>query len=246
MRCARCHQDNPEGARFCNQCGATLAPAAEPELRRLTVLFCDLVGSVELANRLDPEEWHALLAAYQAAAGQAIRRHQGHVAQHLGDGLVAYFGYPVAHEDDALRAVRAALDLVREAGAIAVPNSGGHLSLRVGVHTGAAVMGPVGVGGDVLALGDTPHIAARLQALAHAGTVVLSPAARSLVEHKVRWADLGEHALKGLPGVMRVHQALALRGESEEAEAGRSPFVGRVRELASLVEAWSASQPSGR
>lgn len=246
MRCARCDQDNPEGARFCNQCGAPLAAAPGPELRRLTVLFCDLVGSVQLANRLDPEEWHALLAAYQEAAGQAIRRHQGHVAQHLGDGLVAYFGYPVAHEDDALRAVRAALDLVREAGTVAVPHSGERLSVRVGVHTGAAVMGPVGSGGDVLALGDTPHIAARLQAVAPPGAVALSPAARTLVEHRVRWADLGEHALKGLPGAMRVHQAVALRTEGEEgAEPGRSPFVGRARELGQLVDAWDASQAGG-
>src|SRR5690606_24431671 len=166
-----------EGARFCNQCGAPLAPSAAPELRRLTVMFCDLVGSVALASQLDPEDWHAVLAAYQAAAGDAIRRHHGHVAQHLGDGLVADFGYPVASEDDAARAAEAALDVVQAVAGLAVPPAGGRLQVRVGLHTGAVVMGHVGGDeGEYLALGDTPNIAARIQALAPPDGVLLSPA----------------------------------------------------------------------
>lgn len=250
MRCARCRQDNPDAARFCNQCGAPLVAAAapQPELRRLTVLFCDLVGSVELASQLDPEEWHALLAGYQAAAGHAVRRHHGHVAQHLGDGLVAYFGYPQAAEDDALRAVRAALEIVKEAGALAVPRSGARLRVRAGLHTGSTVMGQVGAGeGEYLAVGDTPNIAARIQALAPANAVLLSPATRTLVESRVHCADFGEYALKGVPASLRLYQALLLRG-SDDAQAmrGLSPLRGRTRELAALAGHWQGSALSGR
>lgn len=250
MRCARCHQDNPEGARFCNQCGAPQAvAAAPPELRRLTVMFCDLVGSVELASRLDPEDWHALLAAYQAAAGDAVRRHHGHVAQHLGDGLVAYFGYPVAAEDDALRAVRSALEVVQQVSAQRLPHSGERLRVRVGLHTGSALMGAVGVSdADYLALGDTPNIAARIQALAPPNSVLLSPATRTLVEAQVQCVELGEYTLKGLSGALRLYQALALRrgGEEERGSPRQPPFLGRARELAWLAQRWDEAPAAGR
>lgn len=248
MLCARCQQDNPDAARFCNQCGAPLAAAAAPELKRLTVLFCDLVGSVELAGRLDPEDWHALLAAYQAAAGEAIRRHHGHVAQHLGDGLVAYFGYPLAGEDDAVRAVRAALELVRDVAALPVPGPGRPLEVRVGLHTGAVVMGHVAAGGaEYLAVGDTPNLAARIQALAPAGAVLLSPATRALVEAGVRCVDLGEFALKGVAAPMRLHRALALRDAHghDGSKHGASPFLGREHELDLLSRRWRESAAAG-
>lgn len=248
MRCARCQQDNPEGARFCNQCGAPLAAAAAPELRRLTVMFCDLVGSVELASRLDPEDWHALLAAYQAAAGDAVRRHHGHVAQHLGDGLVAYFGYPVAAEDDALRAVRAALEVVDAVSTQRLPQSGEKLRVRVGLHTGSALMGAVGGSeSEYLALGDTPNMAARIQALAPPNSVLMSPATRTLVSAQVQSVGLGEYALKGLPGALRLYQALALRrGEEERGSPRQPPFLGRERELAWLVQRWDEAAGTGR
>jgi class 3 adenylate cyclase/tetratricopeptide (TPR) repeat protein len=248
MRCARCRHDNPEAAKFCNQCGGALAPVAAPELRRLTVMFCDLVGSVELTSRLDPEDWHALLGAYQSAAGDAIGRHHGHVAQHLGDGLVAYFGYPVAAEDDALRAVRCALELVAAVGALPVPGSRDSLRVRVGLHTGTVVMGQVGGGaGEVLALGDTPNIAARIQAMAPANGVLLSASTRTLVEAQVRCIGIGEHQLKGLPEPMRLYQALALRRPGDEAggAAGPSPFLGREREIGLLEERWQAARTGG-
>lgn len=251
MRCGRCQQDNPAGARFCNQCGTPLvapAPAAAPELRRLTVVFCDLVGSVELASQLDPEDWHALLAAYQAAAGAAILRHHGHVAQHLGDGLVAYFGYPVAGEDDALRAVRSALEVVRDVSALRIPPAGARLRVRVGVHTGAAVMGQVGGSeGEYLALGDTPNIAARIQALALPNAVLLSPATRALVDANVRCVELGEYTLKGIAAPMRLYQALGLRRPDEDDRASQalSPLLGRDRELALLARSWEASRAAG-
>lgn len=251
MRCARCQQDNPGGARFCNQCGTPLvaqAPAAARELRRLTVVFCDLAGSVELASQLDPEDWHAVLAAYQAAAGAAVRRHHGHVAQHLGDGMVAYFGYPVAGEDDALRAVRAALEIVRDVAALRVPPLAARLRVRVGVHTGAAVMGHVGGSeGEYLALGDTPHITARIQTLAQPNAVLLSPETRTLVEAHVRCVELGEYALKGIAAPMRLSQALGLRraGEEDRASQALSPLLGRDRELDLLARSWEASRAAG-
>lgn len=249
MRCTRCDQDNPEGARFCNQCGGALASAAAtPQLRRLTVMFCDLVGSVELASRLDPEDWHALLAAYQAAAGDAVRRHHGHVAQHLGDGLVAYFGYPVAAEDDALRAVRAALELVEQVSAQHLPHSGERLRVRVGLHTGPALMGAVGGESGYLALGDTPNIAARIQALAPPNSVLLSPATRTLAAARVQCVEFGEHHLKGLPEALRLYQALALRssGDEERGSLRQPPFLGRGRELAWLAERWERAPEAGR
>ena len=217
MRCSRCQEINAGTARFCNQCGAPLAAASAPELKRLTILFCDLVGSVRLASQLDPEDWHALLGAYQAAAGAAVRRHHGYVAQHLGDGLVAYFGYPLAAEDDALRAVEAALDIVRDVSALPVPGTDANLQVRVGLHTGATVIGQVG-GHEELAVGDTPNIAARIQAVAAPNTVVLGPATRALVDARVRSLDLGDHTLKGLPAPLRLYQAVGLR---EYGETGK-------------------------
>jgi hypothetical protein len=152
--CAECQHANASNARFCNQCGSrlieSLSPIA-PDFKRLTVLFGDLVGSVELSSQLDPEDWHTLLGAYQQAAGDAIRRHRGHVAQLLGDGIVAYFGYPLAGEDDAARAAQAALDMVAAVGALTVRPGGVALRVRVGLHTGAVVMGEVGSGGQRIA-----------------------------------------------------------------------------------------------
>jgi class 3 adenylate cyclase/tetratricopeptide (TPR) repeat protein len=248
MLCARCEQHNPEGARFCNQCGIPLAPSAAPELRRLTVMFCDLVGSVELANQLDPEDWHALLGAYQLAAAQCIRRHHGHVAQHLGDGLVAYFGYPVAGEDDAVRAVQAALELVQEVSVLPVPQSDARLRVRVGLHTGATMMGRVGgAEGDYLALGDTPNISARIQALAPSNAVLLSPATRTLVEARVRCVELGEYALKGVAAPQRLHRALAMRraDDQDKSTRGLAPMLGRGLELALLSKSWEQAASVG-
>ncbi|MDB5751419.1 MAG: adenylate/guanylate cyclase protein, partial [Ramlibacter sp.] len=250
MLCAKCHQQNPAAARFCNQCGSALAPAAAPQLRRLTLMFCDLVGSVELASRLDPEDWHALLGAYQAAAGDAVRGHHGYVAQHLGDGLVAYFGYPLAGEDDALRAVAAAFEVVANVSALAVPRSHDKLRVRVGLHTGPAVMGQVGGNeGEYLAMGETPNIAARIQAVAPSNSIVLSAATRTLVQPRVRCVELGAFQLKGLAVPVRLFHARSMRApdDTQRLVRGLSPFFGRTRELALLSHGWeAAAAPSGR
>ena len=140
--CAECGTALPAGMRFCGYCGARLpdTPGPVAERRHLSVMFCDLVGSTELARRLDPEDLRDVLRDYQDAATRAVRRFDGHVAEYLGDGVVCYFGFPVAHEDDAERAVRAALDVIGELRGVrtsAGRRLGVDLAARIGIHTGA-------------------------------------------------------------------------------------------------------------
>ncbi len=154
-------------------------PAAAAERRQVTVMFCDLVGSTALSRKLDPEDLRTLMAAYQGACAGAIRRFDGHVAKYLGDGVLAYFGYPQAHEDDAQRAVRAGLVLVE---AIAALDSGQlvDVKVRVGIHTGLVVAGEIGEARDEI-VGETPNVAARLQEVAEPGTVVIGPLTHDLL-----------------------------------------------------------------
>ena len=225
------------------------AHATEAERRQLTVLFCDLVGSTELSHRLGPEEYRELVRTYQSACAEVVSRFDGHVAQYLGDGLLAYFGYPRAHEDDAQRAVRAGLALVAAVAELRVP--AGPLSVRVGIDTGLVVVGDVGTGKsqEQLALGDTPNRAARLQALASPGTVVLSDATRRLVAGSFALCDLELQALKGIAEPVRVWHALSeAKTESrfEAAAEGRlAPMVGRDLEFSVVLHAWQRAG-SGR
>src|SRR5262249_36454801 len=146
-------------------------PPPEAERRQLTILFCDLVSSTALSRQLDPEDYRAAVRAYQAACAPVIERFGGHIAQYLGDGLLVYFGYPLAHEDDAQRAVRASLAMIEAIAALATrleQQHGVRLAIRIGIHTGPVVVGEVGAGGhrEQLAMGETPNIAARLESLA--------------------------------------------------------------------------------
>lgn len=231
---------------------APAAPAiTEGERRQLTVMFCDLVGSTALSERLDPEELRAVIRAYQESAAQVIERFAGHVAQYLGDGLLVYFGHPVAHEDDAERAVRAGLGVIaamHERNAGAGRDADAPLSVRIGIHTGVVVVGDVGGGTrhELLALGDTPNLAARLQALAEPDTVVISERTRQLAGGSFEYADLGEHALKGIAHPTR---AWRIAGVSEAVSrfeaathAGLTPLVGREQEIGLLMERWRLAQ----
>jgi class 3 adenylate cyclase len=151
----------------------------DAERRQLTVLFCDLVDSTVLASQLDPEEWREVVRAYQDTCAKVIARFEGHIAQYLGDGLLVYFGYPLAHEDDAQRAVRAALGMLEALGQLTTrlgQERGMHLAARLGIHTGLVVVGDAGGGArqEQLALGETPNLAARLQGIAAPNTVVIS------------------------------------------------------------------------
>ena len=146
-----------------------LSRAPEAERRQLTVLFCDLVDSTVLASQLDPEDWREVVRAYQETSAKVVARYEGHIAQFLGDGLLVYFGYPQAHEDDALRAMRAGLGMIEALGQLntrLAQERGVQLAVRLGIHTGLVVVGEIGGGArpEPLALGETPNFAARLQA----------------------------------------------------------------------------------
>jgi class 3 adenylate cyclase/predicted ATPase len=223
--------------------GRTPAPA---ERRQLTVLFCDLIGSTQLAAALDPEELREVLHAYHAACSSVIAKFDGHVAQYLGDGLLVYFGYPRAHEDDAQRAVRAALavvDAIRGSDGAAARN-GVTLSVRIGIHTGSVVVGEVGDAGrhELLALGETPNLAARLQTLAEADAILISASTLRLVRGLFEIRELGARSVKGMPAALEVYQIL---GESAarsrwdvEKSKGFTPLIGREREVGLLLDRW--------
>jgi class 3 adenylate cyclase len=222
---------------------APVLPAPEAERRQLTVLFCDLVGSTQLSGQLDPEDWGAVVRAYQAAAAAVIQSYAGHIAQYRGDGLLVYFGYSTAHEDEARRAVHAGLGTVQ---AIATLNSrlasayDVELAVRVGIHTGPVVVGVMGGGErhEHLALGETPNIAARLQALAPANAVVVSAVTARLVHGAFALEDLGTHTLRGVAEPMmvsRVRGLLATPNHDEEfLTAGAPLLVGRDEEIGLL------------
>jgi class 3 adenylate cyclase/predicted ATPase len=223
-----------------------LAPTAER--RQLTVLFCDLVDSTHLARRFDPEDWREIVRAYQEACATVIQRFDGYIAQYLGDGLLVYFGYPQAHEDDARRAVHtglAMLEAMRQLNIRLEQERGVQLTVRVGIHTGLVVVGEMGGGGrhERLALGDTPNLAARLQGVAEPDTVVMSADTLRLVEGYVRCKDLGPQAFKGVDTPVSVYRVLG-EGTAQNrlevtAARGWTPLVGREAEVALLRERWS-------
>jgi class 3 adenylate cyclase len=174
----------------------------DAERRQLTVLFCDLVDSTALASQLDPEGWREVVRAYQETSATVIARYEGHVAQYLGDGLLVYFGYPLADEDDAQRAVRAGLGMVEAMGQLntrLTRERGVELAVRLGIHTGLVVVGDVGGGPrqEQLALGETPNVAARLQGLAAPNTLVISAATYQLLGGFFACQSLGTPLLKG-------------------------------------------------
>src|SRR6478735_10368704 len=170
--CRECRAALSPAARFCAACGHEVGPKSlDSERRQLSLLFCDMVGSTALSERLDPEELRDLLTAYQRVCRDAVGRYEGHTSQFLGDGVMSYFGYPVAHEDDAVRAVRAAtriLDGIEMVNKGIGKRLGVEIHLRAGIHTGIAVVGEIGPGGahDRLAVGEAVNLAARIQSFA--------------------------------------------------------------------------------
>jgi predicted ATPase/class 3 adenylate cyclase len=223
------------------------APARdEAERRQVTIMFCDLVGWTELSTRLDPEDLRGLLAAYHDACNATIGRYDGFVAKLLGDGILAYFGFPLAHEDDAERAVRAGLEI---AGKVPELRPVGGLAVRVGIATGLAVMGDIigeGASEQRAAIGETPNLAARLQGLAAPGEVVVSPETRRLAGGVFEYADLGARSLKGIAQPVRPWRVLGARRTESRFDATRTerltPLVGREQELALLLERWARAK----
>ena len=217
---------------------------ARPERRQLTVMFVDLVGSTALSARLDPEAMSEVLRGYQNAVAGEVSRFEGLVAKLMGDGVLAYFGWPRAHEDEAERSVRAGLAIVA---AVARLTGGGEaLACRVGIATGLVVVGDLvgeGAAQEEAVVGDTPNLAARLQGVAEPGQVVVAEGTRRLLGELFELRALGPQALKGLaepaPAFAVLRRARA--GEPVRGAAGRGrrrPLVGRDQELALLVERW--------
>ena len=220
----------------------------DAERRQFTGMFCDLVDSTLLASQLDPEDWREVVRAYQQTAAAVIERFDGHIAQYLGDGLLVYFGYPQAHEDDARRAVRTGLGVVEALGGLntrLAQHPGIQLAVRIGIHTGLVVVGEMGGGNrqEQLALGDTPNVAARIQGLAAPDTVVISPATFRLVRGYFLHQDLGTHALKGLTAPVQVYRILRESTAQSHLDvvgtSGLTPLVGRDSEVALLLERWA-------
>jgi class 3 adenylate cyclase/predicted ATPase len=225
----------------------TKPSGAEAERRQLTVLFADLAGSTALASRLDPEDMSELLRAYQSAVAEQIARFEGHVAKLMGDGVLAYFGWPRAHEDEAERAVRAGLAVV-EAVARLVEPDGERLACRVGIATGVVVVGDlVGTGAaqEQAVVGETPNLAARLQPLAAPGGIVIAPSTRRLVGSLFELEPLPAQVLKGIPAPVGAFAVIGLAEAQSRFEVRHGsellPLVGREQELALVLDRWRAA-----
>lgn len=230
---------------------STPTVVSEAERRQVTVLFCDLVDSTGLSRQLDPEDYRTVIRAYQEAAVAAIQPFDGYVAQYLGDGLLLYFGWPQAHEDTALRAVHAGLAILEALGPLNThlePRHGVRIAVRIGLHTGLAVVGAMGSGTrqEVLAIGDTPNLTARIQGLAGPNMVPLSAMTARLVQGAFALAELGTHHLKGVTEPMPVYHVLGpLEGYSDEVTAVPIPvpfLVGRDEEVGLLWRRWEQSK----
>ena len=227
---------------------AQKSPAAER--RQLTVMFCDLAGSTELSTKMDPEDLREVITSFQNKCREAIKRYDGFIARYMGDGLLIYFGYPRAHEDDAERAVRAGLDVLDSVASLnddVGESSAVMLSVRVGVATGPVVVGDIigeGAAEEAAVVGETPNMAARLQGVADPNQLVISQMTRQLVSDLFIIDDLGTHELKGIDKptqAWRVTGAVDIEGRFEtKRQTGSSPLVGRQEELGLLNRSWEA------
>jgi class 3 adenylate cyclase len=255
--CPRCGAENGPGAKFCGDCGAALsapvqAPVAETapsqlrdtgERRHLTVLFSDLVGSTEIAAQLDPEEWRELVAGYHRAAADAITRYGGYVAKYLGDGVMSFFGYPEAHENDAERAARAGLAILQSVAKLNEESANPKISVRVGIDSGAVVVG-AGAGNNTDVFGEPPNIAARVQAAAAPDTVLLTASTHRLVSGLFVVEEVGAQELKGIASPVKLYRVLRPSGVRGRLATARSltPFVGRDEELRLLLSRWERAR----
>ena len=233
--------------------GATVAPAAvdtsprdAAERRQVTVMFSDLVGSTALSARMDPEDLREVISAYQKCVTEIVQRFGGYVAKYMGDGVLVYFGYPQAHEDDAERAVRAGLGLIAALGELRTHAT---LKTRVGIATGLVVVGDLigtGASQEQAIVGETPNLAARLQSIAEPNEVVIAEGTRKLLGNLFELDDLGAKDLKGISGSVRAW--VALRAASVEGRfdalhgSGLTELVGREEELETLLRRWSRAK----
>ncbi len=261
ISCPACGYPNEPGGKFCTQCGRELQPASDAasvgeshqparptaERRQLTVMFVDLVGSTQLSSRLDPEEMREVMRAYQNAVAGEVARFEGHVAKFMGDGVLAYFGWPRAHEDEAERAVRTGLAIIPAVAKLRVPAQE-PLAARIGIATGLVVVGDLvgeGAAQEEAVVGETPNVAARLQGLAEAGGIVVAESTRRLLGELFELSDLGAHALKGFAAPARAWRVVGERAVKSRFEAahaaGAMPLIGRQQELSLLLDRWRES-----
>jgi len=215
------------------------------ERRQVTVMFSDLVGSTALSARMDPEDLREVISAYQKCVAEAVQRFGGFVAKYMGDGVLVYFGYPQAHEDDAERAVRAGLELVQGGGGL---KSGAPLQTRVGIATGLVVVGDLIGSGEAQErgiVGETPNLAARLQSIAEPNTVVIAESTRKLLGNLFDLQDLGTQELKGVSGLVQSWAALrpsSVESRFEALRAATTPLIGRDEEVALLMNRWEQAK----
>lgn len=268
--CPACGHAGPAQAKFCPECGANLAStnkdteparrvsavatlASSPERRQLSVMFCDMVGSSALSTRHDPEEQRDVVSTFQGCCATQIKQLGGMVAQYLGDGVLAYFGYPAAHEDDPERAVRAGLAILNALGTLK-PGAGTTLQARIGIASGVVVVGDLvreGVTQENAAIGETTNLAARLQSLADPDALLICPETHHLVGVLFEYRDLGAHALKGFTRPVHVRHVTGASRVENRFEARRaevaSPLLGRDEELELLLRRWEqAKRGEGR
>ena len=260
LPCSACGFENEPTAKFCGGCGkpvgeiTTPAPAVLPappprtdtaERRQLTVMFCDLIGSTALSTRYDPEDLRELIGDYHHAVAEAIAHLDGFVAKYMGDGVLIYFGYPQAHEDDAERAVRAGLAVIEAVGRLPTRED---LRVRLGIATGLAVVGDLigeGAAQERGVVGEAPNLAARLQALAMPNTLVIAEATRRQIGGLFDLADLGPQALAGFAEPQPAWRVIGESGAVSRFEALRStetPLVGREEELELLIRRWKQAR----
>src|SRR6516165_882997 len=254
--CPACGFENETVARFCGGCGRPIGEIASPrparapsslrtdsaERRQLTVMFCDLVGSTPLSARLDPEDLRGIIGAYHRCVTEIVEGFGGFVARYVGDGVLVYFGYPQAHEDDAERAVRAGLELVT---AVTRLNTHAPQQIRVGVATGLVVVGYLIASDESeerVMVGETPNLAARLQSIAEPNMVVIAESTRRLLGGFFELDDLGMRSFKGIAGPVRAWAVLQASSVASRFEAlhptGLTALVGREEEFESLRRRW--------
>jgi len=264
LACPHCGQLNCRSRATCSRCSTPLSkpiestPVAAPpgrplERRQLTIMFTDLVNSTALSDQLDPEDFRVLIEAHRTAAASPIKHYDGVVARYLGDGMLIYFGYPEAHEDDPDRAVRAGLEIVDATKAMNarwVGEGQGKIAVRIGIHTGIVVVGDMvkqDVQEPMAVFGNPPSLAARLQALAQPNSVVLSGATKALLRPTVKCLPRGQTMLKGISRPVDIYMASETEGRSiGDPVASRArkvlPFVNREKELAALRLGWASAK----
>ncbi len=269
--CASCGTSNEPEATFCKRCGTSLDGVTDPESdsrlkslettapkelkeklhaagaesngerKPVTILFTDIVGSTAIAEKLDPEVWKEIVVGAHRCVGKAVYRYEGTIAQLLGDGVLAFFGAPITHEDDPSRAVRAAMDIQESIKAYAqeLGSIVDDFQMRVGISTGTVVIGEIGTDMhmEYLAIGDVVNVAARLQSVAEPGKVVVSEPCARLVSADFELKDLGEISLKGKAETLQVFELIGVKKEPEASrgiEGLPTPYVGRDLEVEKL------------